>query len=113
MQAYGSYHGGTMLFLGFGTGLGTTLIKDNTLIPLEGGHLPYKKHKTFEQYVGKAALEEFGETKWRKHALIVIGILRDAFVAQDVVLGGGNAELINPLPENTRRVDNHAAFKGG
>lgn len=113
MQALGCYRGGTMLFLGFGTGLGTTLIKDGTLFPLEGGHLPYKKDSTFEDYVGKAGYEKLGLEQWQKHALFIVQTLRDAFVAQDVVLGGGNAELIEPLPANTRRVDNYAAFKGG
>lgn len=113
MQAIGCYNGGTMLFLGFGTGLGTTLIKDGTAVPLEGGHLPYRKDRTFEEYMGKSGLAYLGEKKWNKHAHNVIEILRDACNADDVVLGGGNAELIDELPENTRRVDNHAAFKGG
>jgi len=113
MQAYGCYNGGTMLFLGFGTGLGTTLIKNGTLIPLEGGHLPYRKDSSFEQYVGKAGFERLGPEKWKKHVLRTIKILRAAFVAQDVVIGGGNAELIDTLPDNTRRVDNRAAFTGG
>ena len=113
MQAIGCYHGGTMLFLGFGTGLGTTLIKDSVAIPLEGGHLPYRKERSFEEYVGKAGLAHIGLKKWNKHSLKVIEILRRACNAEDVVLGGGNAELIEELPKNTRRVDNHAAFKGG
>lgn len=113
MQAIGCYQGGTMLFLGFGTGLGTTLIKDGTAIPLEGGHLPYQKERSFEEYVGKAGLAKIGLKKWNKHAHNIIEILRHACNATDVVLGGGNAELIKELPENTRRVDNHAAFKGG
>lgn len=113
MQAIGCYNGDTMLFLGFGTGLGTTLIKDYTPIPLEGGHLPYRKNRSFEQYVGKAGLARLGRSKWNKHALRIIEILRHACNAEDVVLGGGNAELIEKLPPNTRRVDNHAAFTGG
>ena len=113
MQAIGCYEGGTMLFLGFGTGLGTTLIKDGTAVPLEGGHLPYRKERSFEEYVGKPGLAYLGIKKWNKHALKIIEILRDACNADDVVLGGGNAELIEELPENTRRVNNHAAFQGG
>ena len=113
MQAVGCYNGGTMLFLGFGTGLGTTLIKDRTPIPLEGGHLPYRKERSFEEYVGKAGLERIGLKKWNLHAHKVIEILRHAYNAEDVVLGGGNAELIEELPVNCRRVDNHAAFHGG
>jgi polyphosphate glucokinase len=113
MQAIGCYNGGTMLFLGFGTGLGTTLIKDGTPVPLEGGHLPYRKDRSFEEYVGKAGFERLGMKKWNSHALQIIEILRHATNAEDIVLGGGNAELIEKLPKNTRRVDNHSAFKGG
>ena len=113
MQAIGCYKGGTMLFLGFGTGLGTTLIKDSTPVPLEAGHLPYRKERSFEEYVGKAGLERLELKKWNHHALKIIEILRHACNAEDVVLGGGNAELIEELPINTRRVDNHAAFNGG
>ena len=113
MQAIGCYKDGTMLFLGFGTGLGTTLIKDGTPVPLEGGHLPYRKGRTFEDYAGKAGLERIGIDKWNSHALKIIQILRHACIAEDVVIGGGNAELIEKLPENTRRVDNDSAFKGG
>lgn len=113
MQAIGCYEGGTMLFLGFGTGLGTTLIANHTAIPLEGGHLPYRKERTFEEYVGKAGYAAMGEKKWLKHSLKVIQILREAFNSDDVVLGGGNAKLIDELPENTRRVTNNAAFTGG
>lgn len=113
MQAIGCYEGGTMLFLGFGTGLGTTLIKNGTAIPMEGGHLPYKKKQSFEEYVGKAGFARLGLEKWNKHALRIIGILRHALNADDVVLGGGNAKLIEELPPNTRRVNNNAAFTGG
>lgn len=113
MQAYGCYKGGKMLFLGLGTGLGTTLIVDDVIIPMEGGHLPYRTDRSFEDYTGKEGLNKMGEEKWQKHTKRIIKILRDATVVNDVVLGGGNAELIDPLPENTRRVDNSAAFKGG
>jgi len=113
MQAIGCYNGGTMLFLGFGTGLGTTLIKNGTPVPLEGGHLPYRKERSFEEYVGKAGFERLELKKWNYHALKIIEILRHACNAEDVVLGGGNAELIEELPINTRRVDNRAAFNGG
>lgn len=113
MQAYGCYKGGKMLFLGIGTGLGTTLIADDVIIPLEGGHLPYRKDRSFEDYTGKEGLARMGEEKWLKHTKRIIEILRDATVASELVLGGGNAELIEPLPKDTRRVDNSAAFKGG
>jgi len=113
MQAYGCYHGGKMLFLGLGTGLGTTLIADNVIIPMEGGHLPYRKDFSFEDYTGKEGYEKLGHEKWLKHTNRIIRILRDATVASDVVIGGGNAKILEPFPEFARRVDNSAAFKGG
>ncbi len=113
MQAIGAYQGGTMLFLGLGTGLGTALIKDNVAIPMEGGHLPYRKGQSFEDYVGKLGQKRLGDIKWVKHVLRVIKIFRHIFNADDIVLGGGNAKLIENLPENTRRVTNNAAFDGG
>mgnify|MGYP000053000561 CR=1 FL=1 len=113
MQAYGCYKGGKMLFLGLGTGLGTTLIADNVIIPMEGGHLPYLNKRSFEDYTGKAGLKKLGAKKWEKHTRKIIKILRDATVASDLVIGGGNSDLLDPLPKNARRVDNSAAFKGG
>lgn len=113
MQAIGSYEGGTMLFLGFGTGLGTTLIIDGKAVPLEGGHLPYRKKKSFEEYVGKAGLAELGLQKWNKHVLRVVDILSHAFNAETIVLGGGNSELIENPPANCRLVSNRSAFEGG
>lgn len=114
IQAYGCYEGGTMLFLGFGTGLGTALIADGTIIPLEAGHLPYEKtKKSLEDFVGKKGRERLGDKKWLKHCYRIIEALRHAFCATDLVIGGGNAEDINPFPENARQEDNSAAFKGG
>ncbi|MGJ8655255.1 MAG: ROK family protein [Akkermansiaceae bacterium] len=114
MQAYGCYKGGTMLFLGFGTGLGTTLIAEGTIIPLEGGHLPYDKtKKSLENYVGKAGRRELGDVKWLKHSFRIIEALRNCFCATDLVIGGGNAKDLKPFPEGAREVDNSAAFKGG
>ncbi len=114
MQAYGCYKGGTMLFLGFGTGLGTTLIADGTIIPLEGGHLPYEKTKrSLEDYVGKEGRKYLGDEKWLKHSLRIIEALRHAFCATDLVIGGGNAEDIKPFPKGAREVDNSSAFAGG
>lgn len=114
IQAYGCYRGGTMLFLGFGTGLGTTLIVNGTIVPMEAGHLPYDKTKrTLEDYVGKAGRERLGYKKWHKHSLRIIESLRHAFCATDLVVGGGNAEDLNPFPENARQEDNSAAFIGG
>ena len=114
LQAYGSYESGRMLFLGFGTGLGTALIVDGFIVPLEAGHLPYEKTKrTMEDYVGKPGREYLGDEKWLKHSFRIIESLRYAFNATDLVIGGGNAKDLEPFPENTREVDNSAAFKGG
>src|SRR5262249_29816258 len=87
MQALGSYEGGCMLFLGLGTGLGSALIRDGMLAPLEFGHLPYRKRKTFEDYVGAAGLDRLGKTKWRKVVSDVVSRLREATNADYVVLG--------------------------
>ena len=112
MQALGSYRGGHMLFLGFGTGLGTALIIDGVLEPMELAHLRYKK-KTYEDYVGADALERLGKKKWRTHALDVIVGLQTAFEADDVVVGGGNARLLKKLPPGVRLGGNEHAFIGG
>jgi predicted NBD/HSP70 family sugar kinase len=113
MQALGSYRGGRMLFLGFGTGLGTALIIDGVVEPMELAHLPYKKGRTYEDYVGLAGLERLGKKKWRKHALDVIVMLQAALEADDVVVGGGNAELLKELPPGVRLGGNEHAFAGG
>ncbi|MDB9741956.1 ROK family protein [Akkermansiaceae bacterium] len=114
LQAYGCYQDGRMLFLGFGTGLGTSLIIDGFIVPLECGHLPYDQtENSLEDYVGKAGRKRLGDDEWLNHSLRIIKSLRHAFSATDLVIGGGNAEDILPLPENTRVVDNSAAFTGG
>jgi polyphosphate glucokinase len=112
MQALGGYNGGKMLFLGFGTGLGTTLIVDGVLVPMELAHLPYKK-ATFEDYVGEMALENDGKRKWRKSVADVIARLAAALEPEDIVLGGGNARHIKNLPPHCRLGDNANAFPGG
>jgi polyphosphate glucokinase len=112
MQALGSYNGGTMLFLGLGTGLGTTMIFDGVVAPMELGHLPYRK-ATFEDYVGRRGLERLGRKKWLLHVAEVIELLRAALLPGDIVLGGGNAENIRDLPHGCRRGDNANAFAGG
>lgn len=112
MQALGSYRGGKMLFLGLGTGLGTTLIVDGIVEPMELAHLPYKK-ATYEDYVGVRALERLGKKKWRKKVAAVVDALIHAFEPDDVVLGGGNAKKLNELPPHTRLGDNADAFQGG
>jgi polyphosphate glucokinase len=114
MQALGSYEGGQMLFLGLGTGLGSALVSHHgSVIPLELAHLPYKDGGSYEDYVGLAGLERLGKKKWRKHVEIVIGQLKAALQAEYVVLGGGNARLIEKLPPDTRLGDNTNAFRGG
>lgn len=113
MQALGSYEGGRMLFLGLGTGLGSALIVDNVLAPLELAHLPYKKEKTFEDYVGLRGLEHSGKKKWREDVLDVVVRLKAALVVDYVVLGGGNAKQMKELPREVRLGDNANAFRGG
>src|SRR5262245_40663913 len=113
MQALGSYEKGRMLFLGLGTGLGTTLILDGALAPMELAHLPYKKGRTYEEYVGKAGLKRFGKKKWRKHVADVVARLSAALEVDDVVIGGGNAKLIKRLPPGARSGSNSRAFLGG
>jgi polyphosphate glucokinase len=113
MQALGSYAGGRMLFLGLGTGLGSALIVDGVLEPMELAHLPYKKGRTYEDYVGLAGLKRAGKKKWRRHVADIVEKLKGALQADDVVLGGGNAKLIKKLPPNVRQVDNSNAFLGG
>jgi polyphosphate glucokinase len=112
MQALGSYEGGRMLFLGLGTGLGSALIENNAIMPMELGHLPYKK-KTFEDYVGRRGLERLGKKKWRRVVDDVVARLKDALVADHVVLGGGNVKKLAHLPADVRRGDNAHAFLGG
>jgi polyphosphate glucokinase len=112
MQALGSYRGGKMLFLGFGTGLGTTLIADGIVEPMELGHLPYRK-ATYEDYVGLRGLERFGKKKWRERAADVIERLAAALEPDDIVLGGGNARHLRKLPPKCRLGDNANAFVGG
>ena len=113
MQAAGSYEGGRMLFLGLGTGLGSALIVDSIIEPLELAHLPFKKGKTFEDYVGMRGLQRLGKKKWRRYVAEVVADLKAATQAQYVVIGGGNARLLKKLPPNTRLGDNANAFRGG
>ena len=112
MQALGSYRGGKMLFLGLGTGLGSAMIVDGIVEPMELAHLAYKK-RTYEDYVGARALEEFGRKAWRKHVEDVVESLVAALQPEDVVLGGGNATKLKTLPPLCRLGDNAYAFKGG
>jgi predicted NBD/HSP70 family sugar kinase len=112
MQALGSYDGGTMLFLGLGTGLGSALVIDGVVAPLELAHLPYKKGE-YEDYVGVRAVRRFGKRRWRKHVGNVVKLLKKALVVDYVVLGGGNAKLLKKLPAAARLGANSNAFIGG
>ena len=127
MQALGSYEGGRMLFLGFGTGLGTSMIVDGALAPMELGHLPYRKGRTFEDYVGQRGLLRLGKKKWRRHVALTIAHLGVALEADYVMVGGGNARLLDlkslneaipqeehkGLPQRIRLGSNSNAFRGG
>ncbi len=112
MQALGSYRGGRMLFLGLGTGLGSAMIVDGILEPMELGHLPYRK-ATFEDYVGIRGLQRLGRKKWRKRVADVVACLVAATEAEEVVLGGGNVKKLDALPPLCREGDNDNAFAGG
>jgi polyphosphate glucokinase len=112
MQALGSYKSGVMLFLGLGTGLGSALVADGIVEPLELAHLPYRKG-TYEDYVGLRGLEKRGKKKWRKHVADVVEQLAAALEPDDVVLGGGNVKLLKELPPGCRMGHNVNAFVGG
>ena len=113
MQALGSYEGKRMLFLGLGTGLGSAMIVDGVLAPMELAHLPYKNGRTYEDYVGLAGLKRLGKKKWRRHVNDVVKQLKIALEADYVVLGGGNAKLLKKVPPGARLGDNANAFRGG
>ena len=112
MQALGSYEGGRMLFLGLGTGLGTTMILDGVVAPMELGHLPFRK-ATFEDYVGERGQERMGMKRWKKAVFETIDHLTKAVQPDYVVLGGGNARALDELPPNCRLGHNEDAFLGG
>jgi polyphosphate glucokinase len=112
MQALGSYKGGKMLFLGLGTGLGSTMIVDGIMAPMELGHLPYKK-STYEDYVGQAGLKRHGKKKWRRHVADVVAHFIAALRPDDIVIGGGNVKKLYALPSHCRAGDNTNAFRGG
>jgi polyphosphate glucokinase len=113
MQALGSYKGGHMLFLGLGTGLGSAMVVDGIVEPMELGHLPYRKGRTYEDYLGLRGLKRLGKKRWRHHVTVVVGLLRAALEPDDVVIGGGNAKKLNELPPGCRLGDNANAFTGG
>ena len=113
MQALGSYEGGRMLFLGLGTGLGSALVAEGVVQPLELAHLPYRRGHTFEDYVGAAGLERLGRRRWRRYVDDVVARLQTAMQAEYVVLGGGNSKKLDRVPPGARLGDNANAFTGG
>jgi polyphosphate glucokinase len=117
MQALGGYDGGRMLFLGLGTGLGSALVVEGHLQPLELAHLPYRKERTFEDYVGERGRKRLGEARWRKRVIDVVEQLRAAMQVESVLLGGGNARrlqnCLEHFPAGTRLGGNADAFRGG
>jgi polyphosphate glucokinase len=113
MQALGSYEGGRMLFLGLGTGLGSAMIVDGILEPMELAYLPYKKGRTYEEYLGRQALKSLGKKRWRRHVADVVERFKVALEVDYIVLGGGNAKKVGELPPGARLGDNANAFVGG
>ncbi|MES1259433.1 MAG: ROK family protein [Gemmatimonadota bacterium] len=117
MQALGGYRGGRMLFLGLGTGLGAALVVEGHLQPLELAHLPYRKGRAFEDYVGEASRKARGKRRWERFVIDVVAALRMAMQVETVLIGGGNARrlehVLDRLPEGTRLGSNADAFRGG
>ena len=113
LQALGSYEGGRMLFLGLGTGLGSALIVEGVVEPMELAHLPYRNGRTFEGYVGARGLKRLGKHKWKGHVLRVVSQLKEALQTEYVVLGGGNVRLFKTLPKDVHRGENSKAYEGG
>lgn len=112
MQALGSYEGGRMLFLGLGTGLGSAMVVEGVVQPMELAHMPWKKGRTYEEYLGVIALKRDGKKKWQKHVLEAIDEMQAVLQSEYVMLGGGNAKLLEKLPKNIRLGNNANAFKG-
>ncbi len=113
LQALGSYRGGRMLFLGLGTGLGTALVVDGVLQPLELSHLPYKNKKTYEDYLGREGLAALGKKRWRREVFKITALLKEALQVEEVVLGGGNVKKLKAIPPGARLGSNRNAFIGG
>lgn len=113
MQALGSYRGGRMLFLGLGTGLGSALVYEKTLLPLELGDLPYRDGVIIEKFLGKPGLSKLGEVAWKREVRHAVFQLKRSFIADYVVLGGGNAKRFKTLPEGVEPGHNRNAFLGG
>jgi polyphosphate glucokinase len=113
MQALGSHHGGRMLFLGLGTGLGSTLVWANNVLPLELGDLPYGTSCVIEDYLGKSGMKQLGEKEWKREVLRAAVLLKKSLIADHVVLGGGNAKKFDELPDGIELGHNRNAFIGG
>ena len=113
MQALGSYRGRRMLFLGLGTGLGSALIWQNNVLPLELGDLPYRNHRIIEDFLGRAGMTKLGEKQWRREVIRAVTQLKKSLIADYVVLGGGNVKKLNWLPAGVERGYNRNAFLGG
>ena len=113
MQALGSFHGGRMLFLGLGTGLGSTLIWETNVLPLELGDLPYGNGDTIEDYLGKSGMKQLGEKEWKREVLRAVLLLKKSLIADYVVLGGGSAKKFDQLPNGIESGHNRNAFLGG
>jgi len=102
-----------MLFLGLGTGLGSAMIVESVCVPMELAHLPYKKHASFEDFIGEHGLQRRGTKKWRKSVFKIVEKLQAALLPHYIVIGGGNVERLKEMPPNCRRGDNEDAFTGG
>ncbi len=113
MQALGSYRGGRMLFLGLGTGLGSALVVDGQVLPLELAHLPYRHGLSYEDYLGLRGLKRMGQDRWQRHVHHVIHLLQRGLLADYVTLGGGNTKKLNAVPRGVRLTNNGAAMVGG
>jgi polyphosphate glucokinase len=113
MQALGSYKKGRLLFLGLGTGLGSAMIADGVLEPMEMGHMPYKRGKSYEDYLGIRGLKRLGRKKWAREVAKVVELMRAALEPEEIVLGGGNAKKLKRLPPGARLGNNENAFRGG
>jgi polyphosphate glucokinase len=113
MQALGSYHGRRMLFLGLGTGLGSALVWKKNLLPLELGDLPYRDRQIIEEWLGIPGLKRLGEKEWKEEVLYAVAQLKRSFIADYVVLGGGNAKRFQKLPEGIEPGENENAYRGG
>jgi len=113
MQALGAYAGGRMLFLGLGTGLGSALIVEGVLVPLELAHLPYRRGRTYEDYLGVRGMSRLGRKKWTRHVRRVVELLKAGLQADEVVLGGGQTKKLSALPPSVRIIGNESAIRGG